>query len=216
MKRVISWSWTRVTAPWWHNCMFSRSWIPCEGAIAIWGQLDNFMICFLFFKTDFSTVLKIFLELSKQLSKLCCAYLARLEIDQDVFILDVAVKNADFETVPGCRENLQSDCTREFFGKDLVLLRRFEQINHLAVSLHHHDVGVGSLKNLCYELEFLAFQSRILRVSNFTLRDLTHFAKNSSTGLYLKTISVPKGVYRRRSIIWLTWKRVWKRVISTG
>jgi hypothetical protein len=108
------------------------------------SPIRQFYDLFSIFKTVDNFGFRDCLENIFGLSKLCFAYLARLEIDQDVFILDVAVKNADFETVACCRENLQRYCAREFFGKDLVLLRRFEEIDHLAVALHHHDVGVRS------------------------------------------------------------------------
>lgn len=69
-----------------------------------------------------------------------CSYLICFQIDKYIFILDVAMQNANFEAVLNATVDLLDNLRRVYLGETADFLRRFEQIHHDGLMLHDQDV----------------------------------------------------------------------------
>ena len=68
------------------------------------------------------------------------SYLICLQIHKDIFILDVAMQNADFETMLNTIVDLLNNLRGVHLGETADFLCRFEQIHHDGLMLHNQDV----------------------------------------------------------------------------
>ena len=68
------------------------------------------------------------------------AYLASFQVDQNVLVFDVPMEDADFDAVLSRFDDLAQHRAAEWFAKNSIFLARFEKINHVPPTLHHHDV----------------------------------------------------------------------------